>query len=281
MTDQTPHRTPSERISLLVSDVDGTLVDPNKALTPATLDAARRLREAGVELAIVSSRPPRGMAMLLEPLGVEIFGGFNGSAILKPDFTVIEQDFVPEQAARTSIEAFRKAGLEIWVFSGVEWYITDPNGPYVPKERHTVQFEPTLVDDFGPLLGKVGKIVGASRDYDLVARLEGELQGALGPSASAHRSQHYYLDVTPPDVDKGHAVRRFAEHFGVPLNEVAAIGDMVNDVPMFRTGGLAIAMGNASDEIKALADVVTARNDEDGFAAAVDRFVLPRAPGRK
>ncbi|SHO66919.1 hypothetical protein SAMN02745172_03581 [Pseudoxanthobacter soli DSM 19599] len=281
MTDQTPHRTPSERISLLVSDVDGTLVDPNKALTPATLDAARRMREAGVELAIVSSRPPRGMAMLLEPLGVEIFGGFNGSAILKPDFTVIEQDFVPEQAARTSIEAFRKAGLEIWVFSGVEWYITDPNGPYVPKERHTVQFEPTLVDDFGPLLGKVGKIVGASRDYDLVARLEGELQGALGPSASAHRSQHYYLDVTPPDVDKGHAVRRFAEHFGVPLNEVAAIGDMVNDVPMFRTGGLAIAMGNASDEIKALADVVTARNDEDGFAAAVDRFVLPRAPGRK
>lgn len=281
MTDQNQHRTPSERISLLVSDVDGTLVDPNKALTPATLDAARRLREAGAELAIVSSRPPRGMAMLLEPLGVEIFGGFNGSAILKPDFTVIEQDFVPEAAARTSIEAFRKAGLEIWVFSGVEWYITDPNGPYVPKERHTVQFEPTLVDDFGPLLGKVGKIVGASRDYDLVARLEGELQGALGPSASAHRSQHYYLDVTPPDVDKGHAVRRFAEHFGVPLNEVAAIGDMVNDVPMFRAGGLAIAMGNASDEIKALADVVTTRNDEDGFAAAVDRFVLPRAPGRK
>lgn len=273
-------KTPSGRISLVVSDVDGTLVATDKSLPEASLAAAGRLRAAGVELAIVSSRPPRGMVPLVEALETPVFGGFNGSAILRRDLTLLEQTLLPEDAARTAVEHLGARGLEIWVFSGAEWFITDPDGEYRPLEEYTVRFAPTVVPHFGGQVATAAKIVGASSDFALIEQVEGELQARLGAAASAHRSQNYYVDITPPGADKGHAVRRIASLLGVPLDEVATIGDMANDVPMFGVGGLSIAMGNASDAVKAAAHVVTGHNDEGGFGAAMERFVLPRAPGR-
>lgn len=273
-------KAPSERISLVVSDVDGTLIATDKSLPAATLAAAAKLRAAGVELALVSSRPPRGMVPLVEALDVPVFGGFNGSAILKRDLTLLEQTLLPEAAARATVGHLAARGLEIWVFSGTEWFITDPDGEYRPLEEHTVRFPPTVVAEFGAQMGTTAKIVGASSNFALIAEVEAELQALLRASASAHRSQNYYVDITPPATDKGHAVRRIASLLGRPLEEVATIGDMGNDVPMFGVGGLAIAMGNASDAVKAAAHVVTGHNDANGFAEAMERFVLPRAPAR-
>jgi len=271
-------RTPAERISLVVSDVDGTLVTHDKDLASSTVEAAHRLKDAGIALAIVSSRPPRGMLKLPGPLGLELFGGFNGAAIVKPDLTPVEQHFVPAEAARKAVAMMEARGVDIWVFADDEWLITNPDGAYVPRERHTVDFDATVVPSFGDALDRAGKIVGSSRDFGMLAALEAEMQAALGTSASAHRSQSYYLDVTSPDADKGHAVKAFARHFGVPLSEVAVIGDMANDLPMFSVGALSIAMGNATPEVKARADFETRTNDEDGWAAAMEQFVLPRAP---
>lgn len=276
--DTTAKRAPAERISLLVSDVDGTIVTHDKDLAASTVAAARRLKDAGVALAVVSSRPPRGMMKLPGPLGLELFGGFNGAAIVRPDLTPVEQHFVPFEAARRSAEMMASLGADVWVFADNEWLITDPEGAYVPRERHTVDFDPTVVEDFGDRLGRAGKIVGSSKDFDMLARCETALQAALDGAASARRSQAYYLDVTHPTADKGYAVRAFAAHFGVPLDEVAVIGDMANDLPMFDVGALSIAMGNATDEVKARADFVTGTNDADGWAAAMEAFVLPRAP---
>jgi Cof subfamily protein (haloacid dehalogenase superfamily) len=274
-------RPPAERISLVVSDVDGTLVTHDKELKPATIAAANRLREAGIGFAAVSSRPPRGMRMLVEPLALDIFGGFNGSAIMRSDFSVVEQHFVPLEAARIGVEAMRRAGADIWVFADNQWIITNPDGAYVPRERITVQFEPTVVDDLTPYLDRAGKIVGSSRDFDLLARCETELQALLGTTASARRSQNYYLDLTHPTADKGYALKAFAAHWGVPIEEVAAIGDMVNDLPMLTQAGLAIAMGNASAEVKERTHFVTTSNEEDGVAHAIDTFILPRAATRQ
>ncbi|MCS0502476.1 Cof-type HAD-IIB family hydrolase [Ancylobacter mangrovi] len=287
MTDQTTDTTPgparpprATRISLMVSDVDGTLVTPDKLVAPATVEAVRRLHAAGVAFAAVSSRPPRGMKILIEPLELEIFGGFNGSSIVHADYSPVEQHFVPLEAAHLAVDTMRARGADIWVFADNEWYIENPDSQYVPREIRTVQFQPTLVTSFGDHIGRAGKIVGSSSDFDMLAACETELQALLGDRASARRSQHYYLDVTAPVVDKGYAVRAFAGYFGVPLNEVAVIGDMANDLPMFANAGLAIAMGNATDAVKALADHVTTTNAEDGIANAIDRFVLPLAAGR-
>lgn len=266
------------RISLVVSDVDGTLVDPTKALRPETIAAAHRLRDAGIALGIVSSRPPRGVKPLADQLGLDVFGGFNGGSLVHSDLTPIEAHVLPLAAAQTTVRVLAENGAEIWVFADGEWIITDPDGEYVPLERHTVQFEPTIVAAFGDELARVGKIVAASSDHAMLDRVEVELRALLGDQASVVRSQEYYVDISHPTADKGHAVRGFAHYFGVPLSEIAVIGDMPNDLPMFDVGALKIAMGNSRPEVKARADLVTGSNDGDGWAQAMDRFVIPRAP---
>ncbi|WP_225769276.1 HAD family hydrolase [Inquilinus sp. Marseille-Q2685] len=270
---------PAGRIALLISDVDGTLADPDKVVTPASVAAVRRLGEAGIGFSIVSSRPPRGLAGLIMQLGLALpLGGFNGGTIFRPDGSVVSELAVPEAAARIALATLRRFGADPWVFADNQWIATDPDGEYVPLERRTVGFEPTIVADLDPYLARAGKIVGASGDFERLARCEAELRGLLGGSAIAARSQRYYLDINHPEADKGHAVGRIAAAAGVDPAAVAVIGDAANDVPMFRAAGLSIAMGNAIDEVKALAHFVTAGNDADGFAQAVDRFLLPRAP---
>jgi Cof subfamily protein (haloacid dehalogenase superfamily) len=262
-------------IKLVVSDVDGTMVTTDKVLAPATIDAAHRLRAAGIHLALVSSRPPRGMAFLTMDLGLTgPLGGFNGGTILAPDGAVIEERFVPEDAVRTSLTLFRKRGVFPWLFADNQWIITDQEGDYVWKERMTVRFEPTIVSDFEPFIGRCGKVVGASKQFDMLAECETELQGQLGHSAHAHRSQQYYLDVTNPTADKGTATRAFSKYYGVDIADVCVLGDQANDVPMFRVAGHSIAMGNAPPAVAAEAKQHTDTNEEDGWAKAIDRFVL-------
>ena len=127
------------------------------------------------------------------------------------------------------------------------------------------------------VLGSAVKIVGVSDDHDLVARCEKDAQEALGARASAARSQPYYLDVTHPDANKGTVVTTLSKLLSIPTDEIATIGDMPNDVLMFRNSGLSIAMGNASPEVQAQADLVTDSYDDEGFAKAIERFILPRA----
>lgn len=265
-------------IRLVVSDVDGTLVTREKLLTPATIQAARDLREAGVHLALVSSRPPRGMAFLTMDLGLTgPLAGFNGGTILAPDGAVIEERFVPEQAVRDTLALFERRGVQAWLFADNEWLIKDYDGEYVAKERRTVRFDPKVVDDFDPFVARCGKVVGASGSFDALAKCEVELQGILANAASAHRSQLYYLDVTHPGADKGTAVQSLARWYGVDVADVCAIGDQHNDMPMFRIAGHSVAMGNAPDAVSAEARHHTASNEEDGWAAAINRFVLSQA----
>ncbi|HEX5507161.1 MAG TPA: HAD hydrolase family protein, partial [Pseudolabrys sp.] len=143
-------------------------------------------------------------------------------------------------------------------------------------EQWTVKFPPTVVKNFNGVLGSVVKIVGVSDDRDLVARCEKDAQDALGAKASAARSQPYYLDVTHPDANKGTVVTTLSKLLSIPADEIATIGDMPNDVLMFRKGGLSIAMGNASPEVQAQADFVTDSYDDEGFAKAMERFILHR-----
>ena len=269
-----------ERSSLLVSDGDGTLVTNDKRLSTANVAAGRRLAAAGVRLSLVSSRPPIGFASLRDALDLRApLGAFNGGTILNPDFSVVDEVLVPAEAARLSVEAFAAFGLDAWLFTRDRWYVLDADGAYVPKERMTIAHEPDVAASFEPYYGAVGKLVGSSRDFDAGAACEGELQRRLGDRAAARRSQAYYLDVTPRDADKGHAVRRIAAALGVPMVEVAVIGDMGNDMPMFDVAPHRIAMGNGIDALKARATFVTRDNEHDGFAAAVEDYVLPRAAG--
>lgn len=267
------------RVSLLLSDVDGTLVTSDKVLTPATVQAVAGLRAAGVRFAITSSRPPAGLRMLLGPLLIDTpVAAFNGGMIVAPEegLPVLEQHLLPAEVAAGAVEALAARGAELWVFTADRWLVRDRAGAYVDHEVRTVQFGPTVTDSFDPYLGGVGKIVGVSRDFDLLARCEAELRATLGSAASVARSQRYYLDVTDPQANKGAAVRALSARLGIPTAEIATIGDGFNDVEMFAAGGFSIAMGNADPAVQAAADQVTGSNAQDGFASAVERHVLGR-----
>ncbi len=265
-------------IRLVVSDVDGTLVRNDKSLAPSTIAAAARLQAAGVPLAIVSARPPRGMRWIQAALHLTgPLAGFNGGSLVGPDGRVIQQRLVPPAAARESLDLFVAHKVSAWLFTADEWLVLDPDGPHVEHERHTVRFDERVVESFDPYLDQVGKLVGVTDDAPLLAALEAELQGLLGDTAAARRSQTYYLDVTHREANKGNAIRLLAAAQGIGVDEVAVLGDMVNDVPMFEVAGFSVAMGNASPEVQALASAVTAANDRDGWAEAIDRLILPRS----
>ena len=274
-----PPRAPSSRIRLLVSDIDGTLVDADKQVSPATFAAAARLREAGVMLCLASSRSVRGMEMYLAPLGIDTpAAGLNGAEIVAADGTPIELLPLDEAAARLAVETLALHGVECWLFAGQEWLVRDLAGAFVPRESRAVRIEPTLVASFEPYYAQAGKIMGSSADHPLLARVEIMLQEMLRGRVSAKLSSPWYLDITHPDANKGHAALRLAELLGVDRSELACIGDMDNDVAMLEAAGLAVAMGNAPEQVAAAAHYVTGRNTEDGWAQAVDALILPRAP---
>jgi Cof subfamily protein (haloacid dehalogenase superfamily) len=268
------------RIALVVSDVDGTLLTKDKILTEAAKAAVRRLHEAGVGFTITSSRPTIGMRFLIAPLAITLpVGAFNGSSIVDPQLKPIEQHLIPEASAKRSLEVLDEFGVDSWLFTNDLWLTRRPDGEYVPLERRAIKADPTIVEDFAPYLTRACKIVGAGSDAALLQRCEAAMQQALGSKATAVRSQSYYLDVTPPGCDKGTFVQTMAKRLEISTDAVATIGDMQNDLPMFRTSGLSIAMGNATDDVKQLAAYVTASNEDEGFAQAVDMILKSNEEG--
>ncbi|WP_342153609.1 Cof-type HAD-IIB family hydrolase [Methylorubrum sp. SB2] len=262
-------------IALVVSDVDGTLVTTDKSLTPKAVAAVRRLDAAGIGFTLASSRPTVGLKQFVSALNLRLpLGAFNGSTVCGPDLAILSEALIPEAAAREAVARFEAEGIDAWVFARGAWHLRDPSAPYTDLERRTLQAEPTVVADLAPLLDEAAKIVGVSRDHARLAGIEAALAADLGAQAAVHRSQAYYLDVTPPGTDKGGFVRDLGRRLGLPPERIATLGDAGNDVAMFRASGLSIAMGNADPAVRAAATHVTADNDSDGFAEAIERFVL-------
>jgi Cof subfamily protein (haloacid dehalogenase superfamily) len=261
-------------IKLVLADVDGTLVTRKKVLTERTVAAVQRLRDADIEFAVTSGRPPRGMSMLVEPLALSTpIAAFNGGLIVRPDMSVVQQKTISRELVAPAIELLAEQRLDVWLYSGADWLVRDAKAPHVDRESNTVAFEPKVVDSFDGVTA-VAKIVGVSDDHDLVAGTTKQVRDKFGDHVSAAQSQPYYLDITHPQANKGEVVSYLAAHVGIPAEQFATIGDMPNDVLMFARSGLSIAMGNADPEVQRAARHVTASNEDEGFAKAIERFVL-------
>jgi len=272
----------SQTITALLADVDGTLVTKAKVLTERAIEAVRRLREGGIGFFITSGRPPQGMRMLIEPLGLTLpMAAFNGGVIVFPDMTVLDERPLPDEVVPAVVDTILAHGLDVWIYLAAAWYVRSPDAPRVARETSTIQSPPVVVSTFDGLLSRVVKIVGVSDDLDLVARCEAAAQAQFGAQVSAARSQPYYLDVTHPTANKGTVIERLSRYLKVPVESIATIGDQPNDVLMFKRSGLSIAMGNASEEVQRQATCVTTSCEEEGFANAVERFILPRAAPRE
>ncbi len=275
--------TAATKISLLLADVDGTLVTNEKILTERARAAVHRMNEVGIAFAVTSGRPPLGMKMLVEPLNITTpIAGFNGGIYARPDFSIIEQNALSRPVVQPVVEMILAHGLDVWIYRGNDWFVRDLHGPHVDRDAWTVKMSPTAVDSFDPFLDQVAKVVGVSDDLQAVAQCEADVQQIFKSlvncqateGVSAARSQPYYLDVTHPQANKGAVVDRLSQLLTIPRGEIATIGDMPNDVPMFERSGLSIAMGNASLEVQKQADYVTTSYVEEGFANAVEQFIL-------
>ena len=265
-----------EKIALFLADVDGTLVTKDKVLTERAQNSVRAMAAKGIKFAITSGRPPKGMRMLFEPLQITTpIAGFNGGLFVKDDLSIIESHTLDPATARKTVDLILQQGLDVWVYAGDDWLLRDLDAPHRAREEHTVQFPPKVVKAFtDEHLQHAVKIVGVSDDLDKVAACEKAVQQALGKAASAARSQPYYLDVTNAEANKGGVVAYLARTLGIDAGQIATIGDQPNDVLMFKPSGFAIAMGNASDAVKQEADAVTDSYDDEGFAKAVEKFIL-------
>src|SRR5215467_12248483 len=264
------------RIRLVIADIDGTLVNKEKLLTPRSVQAVERLRDAGILFGITTGRPPAGTRMLVDSLpGLKFIAGFNGGIVVRRDFSLFKQNLLEGATAEEVVQITLEHKLDVWVYTENDWLVRDAHAYRVDKEEKTVQFPPRVTLTFAGFLDRVAKVVGVSKDYDAVARCEKNVQERFGSRVSAARSQPFYLDVTHPKANKGEVVRMASEFGRIPTRQIATIGDMANDVTMFRESGVSVAMGNANPEVQSAATYVTASNEEEGFAATVKRFILP------
>src|ERR1700747_3719948 len=267
-------RTPAT-IRLLVADVDGTLVTREKVLTERACAAVAQMRSAGIQFAITSGRPPRGMEMLIGPLALTTpIAAFNGGMFVKPDLSVIEQRVLQADVIEPAMRTIRKHGLDSWIYRGTECFVRDRHGPHVDREEWPVKFPPTVVSNFEGLTNDVAKLVGVSDDLEAVRKCETAVREQFAAKVhtrqtnpqretlvSAARSQPYYLDVTHPDANKGHVVTGLSDMLDIPREQIATIGDMPNDIEMFQGSGISIAMGQASDEVKSAATYKTTSSE--------------------
>jgi Cof subfamily protein (haloacid dehalogenase superfamily) len=275
-------------VRLLIADVDGTLVTHDKVLTERARVAVAKMRSGRIQFAITSGRPPRGMQMLIEPLALTTpIAAFNGGMFIKSDLSVIEQRVLQADVIEAAMATMQTYKLDAWIYRGTEWYVRERHGAHVDREEWTVKFPPTVVPDFKGLTSDVAKLVGVSDDLKAVCECEEALHEQFAAKVhtkqsnperetlvSAARSQPYYLDVTHPQANKGNVVLRLSEMLKIPADQIATIGDMPNDISMFEKSGMSIAMGQASDEVKSAATYSTSSSEEEGFANAVERYVL-------
>src|SRR5207244_1148228 len=230
---------------LLLADVDGTLLTHEKVLTRRARATVAQLGVAGIQFAITSGRPPRGMQMLIQPLALTTpIAAFNGGMFVRPDLSVLEQRVLETDVIEPAMQTIKAHGLDIWIYRGVDWFVRERHGPHVDREEWTVKFPPTVVPNFTGKMDNVAKIVGVSDDLEAVAKCEEAVRTQFAsavhcgqsnperephPQVSAARSQPYYVDVTHPDANKGAVVLALSKMLGIPAERIATIGDMPND----------------------------------------------------
>ena len=263
------------KISLVLADVDGTLVTEQKVLTKRAQAAVHSLRGAGIRFAVTSGRPAKGMAMLVDPLQLDTpIAGFNGGLVVKPDFTIIDQKTVPADVAAQVVELLRAHGLDVWVYRGNDWLVGKAEGA---ARRARGLDRQVRAEGGGGCRGEARPGLQDRRRQ----RRSGQGAAVRGrrarrPSGSARRptARSPTTSTSPTRTPTRARWWNSCRDTSGSVAEIATIGDQPTDVPMFQRSGFSIAMGNASDQVKAQASVATDSYNDEGFAKAMERFIL-------
>lgn len=257
---------------LVALDVDGTLLTSDHRLSPATVDAVRRVRRRGVEVVLASSRGACALAPVALRLGltapavvVASQGAVTGVFTADGALRALEQATIPVPLAREVVSSARAAGLAVNWYAGMSWLVSAVDAG-VANEARIVGVEPVvrdlLAEEAGPeklMLVAPASGLGALRS----------IAAGLPAGLRAQVSNPTYLEITRADVDKAEAVRRHCERLDIAPDDVVAIGDGPNDLGLFALAATSVAPASARAEVLAAATFVTSSNDDDGVARAL------------
>lgn len=268
------------KYKLLVLDVDGTLLNDEREISKRTLAALLKVQQMGVRIVLASGRPTYGLMPLAKTLELGNYGGFvlsyNGCQIIKAQNGEIlfERRINPEMLPYLEKKA-RKNGLAIFTYHNDTLITDSPDNEYIKNEALLNNLKIIKEDEFSTAIDFAPcKCMLVSDKEKALIGLEQHWEKRLAGTLDAFRSEPYFLEVVPCGVNKANTLGALLEHLGVTREEVIAVGDGVCDVTMLQLAGMGIAMGHSQDSVKVCADYVTASNEEDGVALAVEKLIL-------
>ena len=267
------------KYKMIVLDLDGTLTNNKKEITPRTKQALMQAQAAGVHVVLASGRPTYGIVPLAEELKLKDNSGyilaFNGGKIIDcTNNEVLFEQKLDEQLVPILFQEAKKAGMEILTYQGEGIAATNKDDEYVQHEAFINKMPVIQYDNFlNQLVYPINKclIVGDPTPlHELELRLAKELEGKM----DVYRSADFFLECVPLGIDKARALDRLISSLRISREEVIACGDGYNDLSMIRFAGLGVAMANAAKDIQSEADFVTLSNEEDGVAHVIEHFIL-------
>jgi Cof subfamily protein (haloacid dehalogenase superfamily) len=264
---------------LLVLDLDGTLLNSKKQISPRTKSALLQLQQQGYSIVLASGRPIPGVRPIAEELQLSTYGGFilsyNGASITNcKTGEVIFHQCLPMEAIPEIYALSKQHNVHLLSYEGDAVLTETGDDPYVEIESRIngipVLEVPSFVDRIKtPVIKCI--MLG---DGDYLATVEPKVKEALGQRYSVTRSEPFFLEIMPQNVDKAYALSQLAAHLGLTREQIVACGDGFNDRSMVEYAGLGVAMANAQPSVKEVADYITLSNDEDGVAQVVETFFL-------
>ena len=268
------------KYKLLVLDVDGTLLNDEREISKRTLAALLKVQQMGVRIVLASGRPTYGLMPLAKTLELGNYGGFvlsyNGCQIIKAQNGEIlfERRINPEMLPYLEKKA-RKNGFAIFTYHDDTLITDSPDNEYIKNEALLNNLKIIKEDEFSTAIDFAPcKCMLVSDKEKALIGLEQHWEKRLAGTLDAFRSEPYFLEVVPCGVNKANTLGALLEHLGVTREEVIAVGDVVCDVTMLQLAGMGVAMGHSQDSVKVCADYVTASNEEDGVALAVEKLIL-------
>lgn len=264
---------------LIAMDLDGTLVNDDKVITPRTRDALMDAQKRGVRLALASARPSPGLHKERDALRMQDYGGilisYNGGRIITAaDNKVLSESTMTLQQAKWALKKLEGMPVVPIIDNGERFYVTDHTAFMVEYECWNNGMEWTEVDDLAEFLTFPPVKILLAIQPELLPDVQAQIAAFLPDELNVVQTAAFYLEIIPRHINKGQGIIDACRALSLDPKEVIAFGDAANDIPMLRAAGMGVAMGNAADAVKAAADYVTLNNNADGIAAALESLLL-------
>ena len=264
---------------MIVLDLDGTLTNRDKVITPRTKQSLMEAQKRGIKVVLASGRPTYGVVPLAQELELENYGGyilsFNGGMITDCcTRKVIFKQELPVEANRRIVELAKKEQVDILTYQDTQILTNNPENRYAKLESRINHLKLKQVDNLEEYRDfPVPKFLMLD-DGDYLALVEARVKAALGKNFSVYRSDPFFLEILPRNIDKAQSLAQLLKLLGMKREEMIACGDGYNDLSMIEFAGLGVAMENAVRPVRSAADYVTFSNNDDGVAHVVEKFLL-------